>query len=203
MEIDASGIEYLKECLSVLNEYWSEDSVITDFVAVNLDHSDSIEGPAPYLSLKKITVGSFKIRVTTKLYNISRKNNNHACMATQEEFNEWKKRNDELFFIDNGDLRVFMDISVKMKNGSDNYKRKYSEQLYSNDGMWSETVREVLSAKKRKQDSEEESYLFIHSIYTGNSYSVDSWYKISPNGDAEILRLSPFDAGIQKFEKYI
>lgn len=57
---------------------------------------------------------------------------------------------------------------------------------------WSESIQHIVTVKEQSQPDECAS-LFVCNQYVGSSFSVDTWYQLSPNGRISEFRIHPYD----------
>jgi len=97
-------------------------------------------------------------------------------------------------------LHITHEISARRKDSPDNPFTVICRAAQSRDGgrSWSEQIAAVFTAKKHTAMPGEDARLFVCNLHVGDSYSVDTWYKLDPAGKIQTLTLHPFDSEVDK-----
>ena len=91
-------------------------------------------------------------------------------------------------------LRITHEISARHKadtQGSFTYITRAAQARHF---QWSESISHICTAKDHLLTADKCASLFVCNTYMGDSFSADTWYKLSPTGGITTLRLHPYDS---------
>ena len=95
-------------------------------------------------------------------------------------------------------LRITHEISARHQDNPDSPFTVLCRAAQSRNFAWSEQITTVLLAKKHLAMPDKSASLFVCNLYAGSSFSSETWYKLSPDGEIKILSLHPFDPDMNK-----
>ena len=151
-----------------------------------LDEDELLEGEV-FAHVSK--VGCYSVRMAGRLY----KDCDSVCYedriplgrAGVEAYKEGNIGKDE--------YRDVIEISARYDGGGKEGSGIWQHICLAATSMsWSEGI-DFICAVKRNGSSDREASLFVLKTYTGNSYSVEHWYRLAPDGETEEYQIHPLD----------
>lgn len=96
------------------------------------------------------------------------------------------------------ELRITNEISAKHYKDSKTDFKYICRATEARNHRWSETISCICAAKKHMFMSNQQASLFVCNTYMGDSFSSDTWYKLSADGKIKSMRLHPYDGDVEK-----
>lgn len=96
------------------------------------------------------------------------------------------------------ELRVTREISARHNDAPEGQFTYICRAAEASSGRWKEHISAIYSVKESKFIPDEYASLLACLAFTGDSYGVDTWYKLDPTGKITTLRLHPFDSNQDK-----
>lgn len=91
-------------------------------------------------------------------------------------------------------LRITHEISARHKDDPNPEFVYLTRTTQARTSMWYESISCICSAKKKAFVPDRDASLFVCNTYVGDSFSADTWYKLSRFGKIKKLVLHPFDS---------
>lgn len=202
------------EATSTLRKHWKPALVVTGFTFMGLAHSQKVpeaELLPGELSAEVFRVGCYTVRSANRVYKICEPGYSpeRETPASPEETalvkkdmpkspNSWGSS-----AISAGigigrswqnTLRVTHEISARHCDSDIKSFTMICRAAQARNYTWSETIGAVLTAKEHIAVSDKHASLFVRNTYVGNSFSSDTWYKFSPDGEIMTLTIHPYDS---------
>ncbi len=191
-----------------IRKHWSRTAVVTDSWR-GKEGREAEELLPGELSAVVFEVGCYTVRSAQRVYQIYepgyspeketpaspeeaalvRKDISQRARAVMFGASSWRNK-----------LRVTHEISARRKDSPDSPFTVICRAAESRDGgrSWSERIAEVFTAKKHIAMPDKDACLFVCNLYVGDSFSVDTWYKLDPAGKIQTLTLHPFNSKVDK-----
>lgn len=180
--------------VETLRAHLGEDIVITgtwDEIEDmhELDESQLQEGE---ISVTVFNVGCYTVREAVCLYKDDDKvSYTERVPVTKQDIASYRE---EMSGGEIGGCRKVSDISARHNGGSTASACSGQYQgLVITTMDWSESVDYICTVKRNASAPDEEAALFVLRRCTGNAFSVEHWYRLSPDGKAEEYVIHPYD----------
>ena len=95
-------------------------------------------------------------------------------------------------------LRVTHEISARHQDNPSGAFTMICRATEARNYTWTEHIGTICAAKEHIAVPDKRASLFVCSTYVGDSFSVDTWYKLDPAGKITTLSLHPYDSDIDK-----
>ena len=95
-------------------------------------------------------------------------------------------------------LRVTHEISARHQDTPGGAFTMICRAAEARNYTWTEHIGTICAAKEHIAVPDKRASLFVCSTYVGDSFSVDTWYKLDPAGKITTLSLHPYDSDIDK-----
>lgn len=189
-----------------IRRHWKNEAVFTDAWRPDEAEQEIPENElqAGEMSAVIFKVGCYSVR---SAWRICKQQDDLEIPADKEEVDFAKKKLkgtentviDVLIYNELPEkLRVVHEISAKhMDNPSDSYT-KVCSVTQSRSVMWCEYVGDIYTVKENEAIPDDYASLLVYTHYSGDSFSVDTWYKLEPTGKITTLRLHPFDSNMNE-----
>lgn len=109
------------------------------------------------------------------------------AMTTGIGFQPWRDK-----------LRVTHEISARHQDNPSGTFTMICRAAEARNYTWTEHIGTICAAKEHIAVPDKRASLFVCSTYVGDSFSVDTWYKLDPTGKITTLSLHPYDSDIDK-----
>ncbi len=110
-----------------------------------------------------------------------------STMTAGIGFQSWRSR-----------LRVTHEISARHQNNPNGSFTVICRAAQSRNCTWHEMIWPILTAKEHIAVPNKQASLFVCNTYVGDSFSTETWYKLSPAGEITTLSLHPYDSDADK-----
>lgn len=225
MHIDeiAGNIALKLENEQVIRKHWSYAAAFTGSWNYNekvckVPETELLPGELSAVTFK---VGCYTVRSAQRVYKVHepgynpesempadkselelvRKDANKICPA-------WYDKSHITHTVSTGFLswqdkfRITHEISAKHRSNSKGAFVYICRAAQARNCSWFEGNENILSAKKNVFLPNGRACLFVHTVYVGSSFSVDTWYKLDPAGKVTSLTLHPFNSDVEK-ERFV
>lgn len=95
-------------------------------------------------------------------------------------------------------LRVTHEISARHQDNPSGAFTMICRAAESRNSTWSEHIGPVMTAKEHIAIPDKHASLFVCNTYVGDSFSVETWYKLDSAGEITPLSLHPYDSDADK-----
>ncbi len=202
-----------KEIMDILSKHWSDAAAFTDITYITENWQQKIEEEGEKVPEEELwdgelaafvfRVGNYHVRVAHRIYRICKS----AVMYDPQNEKPVNKAEMELIKKDAGvyvgqnrQFRLAQEIAAKSCGTSENDFIIICRLTHAVNYSWCESVKCICTAKKSKCIPDEDADLFVWKMYVGDSFSVDTVYKMEPTGRITELVLHPFDPDIGEAE---
>ena len=191
-----------------INKYWSRHAVFTGswdsrlYRGEKVKEEELLQGE---LSAYVYQVGCYIVRNALRVYKIYE----HGYCPEKEQPASIEEvalvRKDIVdeerafmgFYLWSDELRITNEISAKHMMDSGGDFKYICRATQARNYRWSETISCICTAKKNLFMSNQQASLFVCNTYVGDSFSVETWYKLSADGKIKSMCLHPFDKDIE------
>ena len=161
------------------------------------------------LSAEIFRVGCYTVRSAQRIYQVCEPGYSpeQEIPASPEDMELVRKEDPRLkFTVSTGigfqswrnRLRVTHEISARHQDNPSGAFTMICRAAESRNSTWSEHIGPICAAKEHIAVPDKRASLFVCSTYVGDSFSVDTWYKLDPAGEITTLSLHPYDSDIDK-----
>lgn len=205
---------------STIRKHWKPTAVFTGHW--NTRHGKEV--PESELLLGELSatihqVGCYTVRNAVRVYKVS---DPGYCPelevpATPEEMEMVRKEFDKMKEMQDADrkmgtssahpwllqnwrdkLRVTHEISARHKADTKGSFTYITRAAQARNFQWSESISHICTAKDHLLIADKHASLFVCNTYIGDSFSSETWYRLSPTGGITTLQLHPYDSKQEK-----
>ena len=204
-----SGMKRSSFLKNDIYKHWSKNAVFTGSWDTKVCSGEKVKEEELLpgeLSAYVYQVGCYIVRRACRVYKIYEPGYcpEKEQPASMEEVERVKKDivDEEMGFIGfyswRDELRITNEISAKHHKDSKTDFKYICRTTQARNHNWSEIISCICVAKKHMFMSNQQASLFVCNTYVGDSFSAETWYKLSADGKIKSMRLHPYDKDMEK-----
>ena len=194
---------------NTIYKHWSRNAVFTGSWDTRECRGEKVKEEELLLgelSAYVYQVGCYTVRSAWRVYKIYEPGYcpEKEQPASMEEVEMVKKDivREEMAFIGfyswRNELRITNEISARHNKDLGADFKYICRTTEARNHSWSEIISCICAAKKHMFMSNQEASLFVCNTYVGDSFSAETWYKLSADGTTKSMRLHPYDKDMEK-----
>lgn len=190
--------------LNTLRKHWSSSAVMTDdYTSETKEQKIAEEDLLPgELSAVTFQIGCYTVRSAQCVYKImdSSYDPENEPPADEAELKLLRAQTAQPGMTAThlpalrSHLRMVHEISARYKDTPQDKFTFICRAAHARNYSWSESIEAVCAVKENSAVADEEASLLVLDTYIGDSFDVDTWYKLDPDGRITTLKLHPFDS---------